>query len=185
LAEGGLIKGSFWISLKAMICQLISRVLDPSTPFALVVDDGTETEVIERLLRIGFNNILGYNGFNMKEWKGETFKPLLRTYETIESTKKTLFIDVRNKPEWEEGGVFENALLLALPDLKKSKIDLVIKMIDKHPEADVIVHCKTGMRARLATSILCNHLTCQISVLNEVFEKLPEKGAKFVPYKAN
>ena len=120
-----MIKGSFWISLKAMICQLISRVLDPSTHFALVVDDGTETEVIERLLRIGFNNILGYNGFNMKEWKGETFKPLLRTYETIESTKKTIFIDVRNKPEWEEGGVFENALLLSLPDFK-NKIDLVI-----------------------------------------------------------
>ncbi len=43
LAEGGLIKGSFWISIKAMICQLISRVVDPNTPFALVVDDGTET----------------------------------------------------------------------------------------------------------------------------------------------
>jgi rhodanese-related sulfurtransferase len=58
-------------------------------------------------------------------------------------------------------------------------------MVNKHPDADVIIHCKTGMRARLATSILYNHLTCQISVLNEVFEKLPEKGAKFVPYKAN
>ena len=41
LAEGGLIKGSFWISSKAMICQLISRVVDPNTPFALIIDAGT------------------------------------------------------------------------------------------------------------------------------------------------
>jgi hypothetical protein len=55
--------------------------------------------------------------------------------------------------------------------------------VAKHPDADVIVHCKTGMRARLATSILSNHLTCQLGVLNEMFEKLPEKGAKIVQYK--
>jgi rhodanese-related sulfurtransferase len=42
----------------------------------------------------------------MKEWTGETVKPILRAYEMIESTKKTIFIDVRNKPEWQEGGIF-------------------------------------------------------------------------------
>ena len=139
-----------------MICQLICRVIDPHTPFALIVDDGTETEVIERLLRIGFSNILGYNSFNMKEWNGEMITPSLKTYEMIDITKKTIFIDVRNKPEWEEGGVCENALLLALPEFK-SKIDVVAEFVNNHPGADVIVHCKTGMRARLATSILCNH----------------------------
>ena len=117
----------------------------------------------------------------MKEWKGPRVNPGIKTYEMLDTTKKTVFIDVRNKPEWIELGVFENALLLPLPEIK-SKIDAVIDFVNKHPEANVVVHCKTGMRARLATSILYNHLDCEITVLNEVFEKITEKGVKLVPY---
>ena len=44
-------------------------------------------------------NILGYNDFDMSEWKGKKITPALKTYQQLDSSKKTLHIDVRNKPE--------------------------------------------------------------------------------------
>lgn len=81
-------------------------------------------------------------------------------------------------------GVFENALLIPLSQLK-GKIDIVVDLVNKHPEASVVVHCKTGMRARVGASILTHHLNCQVTVLNEVIDKIGEKGVKLTPYKGN
>jgi hypothetical protein len=41
------------------------------------------------------------------------------------------------------------------------------------------------MRARVGASILFNHISHPICVLNEVIDKISEKGAKLVPYKGN
>jgi len=37
--------------------------------------------MIERLLRIGYLNILGYNNFSMKDWKGDISFPTLKKLE--------------------------------------------------------------------------------------------------------
>lgn len=58
----------------------------------------------------------------------------------------------------------------------------VLEFIEKHSDADVVVHCKTGIRARLAASILHNHVVQPVTVLNEVFEVVAQKeGVKVVP----
>jgi hypothetical protein len=81
-----------------MICQMISQIIEPETPFALVTDPGSEEEIIERLLRIGYMNILGYNGFSMKDWKGQLIMPGIKKLEELDPQKHKIFIDVRNKP---------------------------------------------------------------------------------------
>ena len=100
--------------------------------------------------------MLGYNGFKMSEWKGEKLNIFLKKYEELDQIKKHLIIDVRNKPEWIETGVFQNAFCVALPSLKV-RMNETIDHIIKHKDHLIVIHCKTGMRARLASSILANH----------------------------
>lgn len=46
-----------------------------------------------------------------------------------------------------------------------------------------MVHCKTGIRARLAASILHNHVVQPVTVLNEVLDKLiKEEKVKTIPH---
>jgi len=59
----------------------------------------------------------------------------------------------------------------------------VLEYIQKHSDADVVVHCKTGIRARLAASILHNHIVQPVTVLNEVLDTLiKEDKVKTVQY---
>lgn len=89
---------------------------------------------------------------------------------------------MRNKPEVEETGAFEDSLHIPLPQLR-TRMGEVLEYIEKHPDANVVVHCKTGIRARLAASILHNHTIQPVTVLNEVFNELVKKeGVKTVPY---
>lgn len=80
IIEDGLIKSAHWVSMNGMICQLISRIVEPETPFLLFVEEGKQDGIIERLLRIGYLNILGYNNFSMKDWKGEHVVLNLKKY---------------------------------------------------------------------------------------------------------
>lgn len=61
----------------------------------------------------------------------------------------------------------------------------VLEFINKHTDADVVIHCKSGVRARLAASILHNHVIQPVTVLNELFEVVSQKGGKLVPYNGN
>lgn len=82
----------------------------------------------------------------------------------------------------EEGGVFEESFHIPLPQLK-TRMGEVLEYIEKHPDANVVVHCKTGIRARLAASILHNHTIQPVTVLNEIFDVLKKnEGVKTVPY---
>jgi hypothetical protein len=66
--------------MNGMICQLISRIVEPESPFLLFVEEEKQDGIIERLLRIGYLNILGYNKFSMKNWKGEHVVPSLKKF---------------------------------------------------------------------------------------------------------
>ncbi len=50
--------------------QLVSFVLKPDSQFVVVSSDPNNTEIIERLEKAGFKNMIGYNAFDIKEWKG-------------------------------------------------------------------------------------------------------------------
>lgn len=49
----------------------------------------------------------------------------------------------------------------------------ILEFIEKNQDAEVVIHCKTGIRARLAASILHNHIIQPVTVLNEVLQLAP------------
>lgn len=90
---------------------------------------------------------------------------------------------MRSKPEWLESSVIENAILIPLPELEKRIGELKGK-------DNFVVNCKTGMRARVATSILLKYgYTARVlSESNDIFilefDSFAEKGFKMVKYTA-
>lgn len=55
---------------------------------------------------MGFCNILGYNDFDMKEWKGEMVRAEIREFTELDKNLQQAFIDVRNKCELIDTGMF-------------------------------------------------------------------------------
>jgi predicted sulfurtransferase len=83
----------------------------------------------------------------------------------LDKTKKYIHLDVRNKKEWQDTGTLNDAITISLPELNskiKEVIDLM-KMCDSH---DLVVNCRSGIRARFASSILLKNGIIPI-ILNE------------------
>lgn len=95
--EGGLIKGAFWTHEKGSMCNWVSMLTaNPEEPILLVVDEGRESEFLERLLRVGFFNIQGYNNFKVSDYPGEKFVPKIINGEEALQVENRTHLDVRN-----------------------------------------------------------------------------------------
>ena len=114
----GLIPGSYWTPGKGPIPSWISMTVTHENPVVIVTEDGKHEETIERFIRIGFFNILGYNNFKIADFPGEKWKPVIYDGQSALSFADRLHLDVRNPHEHESTGVIENSILVPLPQLR-------------------------------------------------------------------
>lgn len=110
---------------------------------------GLWREIAERFFRIGYFNIRGYNDFTMSDWKGPSWKPKIVNFDQFKELKEVKHLDVRNKPEYASGGVIENSILIPLPELYKRVGEL-------KDAKNILVNCRTGVRARVASGVLAS-----------------------------
>lgn len=75
-------------------------MIAPETPFLLLCEEGKFEEVADRLLRIGYFGILGYNTFSIEEWPEELNSPSIIGFEEFKQLKDFTHVDVRNLPEY-------------------------------------------------------------------------------------
>ena len=65
----------------------------------------------------GFNNILGYNDFEVKDYPGwKNFPKLIKGGDSLSITPRT-HLDVRTVDEYKSKGVIEGSVLIPLVDL--------------------------------------------------------------------
>lgn len=125
---------------------------DVNQPLLLITDKGMEEEVVIRLSRVGFDNVLGYLKGGIEAWKtagketdqvdrisAEEFKERLKVGESV-------VYDVRKESEYEAEHV-EEAYSRPL-----ASINDWIKEIN--PKEHFFVHCAGGYRSMIAASIL-------------------------------
>ncbi|WP_288791021.1 MBL fold metallo-hydrolase [uncultured Elizabethkingia sp.] len=138
------VKGDFAPWVGAMI-------VDVKQPLLLVTDEGSEEEVITRLSRVGFDNVLGYLKGGVSAWQSagketdsvdritpEEFAQRYREYVKI--------IDVRKEGEYAAEHIAD-AYSRPL-----AYINTWIKDID--PKEHFFLHCAGGYRSMIAASIL-------------------------------
>lgn len=98
-------------------------------------------------MRIGYFNIRGYNNFSIDDWGEELNQPTIIGFPQLKDLKEYVHLDVRNVPEFESGGVIEGSIAIPLPKLPE-------RVGEVRGKEEIVVSCRTGLRARVAYSIL-------------------------------
>ncbi|MDI1233665.1 MAG: MBL fold metallo-hydrolase [bacterium] len=148
----GFIPNSIYIGIDGGFAPWVGALItDINQPILVVADNGRETEVVQRLARVGYDNTIGFleGGF-------ETWKQAGKEIETITSIPATQFaelsntgitiLDVRKSGEYNPEHVV-GALNKPLDDINQQMSDL-----DKN--ATYYVHCAGGYRSMIYASIL-------------------------------
>jgi len=150
----GFVPNSIFIGLDGSFAPWAGEMIpDLSQPILLVTDPGREAEAVERLSRVGYDNTLGYLAGGIAAWKaygGEI--------DTIATIKADTFgealsfgaakhiIDARKPTEFANGHL-SIATNLPLAELNS-------RMAEIAKEETVYVHCGSGYRSTIATSLL-------------------------------
>ncbi len=129
-----------------------TMIVDVNQPILLVTDAEMEQEVITRLSRVGFDNVLGYLKGGFQSWidakkEMDIINRITATeFATQIKGKNEIIIDVRKKSEYTAEHV-EGAYSKPL-----AYINEWINTID--PKQHFYLHCASGYRSMITASIL-------------------------------
>ena len=127
-------------------------IVDVSQPILLVAPDGREEEVVTRLSRVGFDNVIGYLDGSFESWKKAG-----KEYDTITSISAEEFA---NRFEDNKDVVFDvrkNGEFTAehIDGAKNTPLDYINNHLSEFPDnKNFYVHCAGGYRSVIAASIL-------------------------------
>ncbi len=127
-------------------------IVDVSQPILLVAPEGREEEVVTRLSRVGFDNVIGYLDGSFQSWKNSG-----KEYDTITSISAEEFA---NRFEDNKDVVFDvrkNGEFTAehVDGAKSTPLDYINNYLQEFPDNKTFyVHCAGGYRSIIAASIL-------------------------------
>ena len=148
--EKGFIPGSINIGKIGMFAPWVGTIISPKKKLIIVCNNTEAEEVISRLARIGYEDVIGYiNGLD--EWRGDNQETAM--IESINPsdmaslmTDKSVILDVRKSSELEIGFV-KNSINIPLDKLQAS-----LHTIEKTD--NFFIYCAGGYRSMIACSIL-------------------------------
>mmetsp|Transcript_9151 Transcript_9151/g.10300 ORF Transcript_9151/g.10300 Transcript_9151/m.10300 type:complete len:497 (-) Transcript_9151:202-1692(-) len=180
--DTGFIKGSIFISLSDVsFATWVGTLLKPTDRIAILAEPGDEEEAITRLARVGYENVAGFLDGGIKAWvaaKEQLDKAITVQPSDIKNdieSKKLKILDVRNLSEW-ENGVIPGAQLISLKDLN----DHLSSIPRNEP---LYVHCRSGVRSRIAFSLLRRAGFNNLINVEGGSNELSKVGVKFENYK--
>ncbi|MGO4707804.1 rhodanese-like domain-containing protein [Chryseobacterium sp. 2TAF14] len=151
----GYIPNAINIGLKGDFAPWVgSLIVDVKHPLLLVSDEGTEEEVITRLSRVGFDNVLGYLKGGFEAWKNsnkeiDEVKRISPAEFAEVFNENSKVIDVRKIGEYSAEHI-DNAYSRPLDTIS----DWVSTIDDSE---HFFLHCAGGYRSMIAASILNSH----------------------------
>lgn len=154
--ENGFVPGAISIGLNGQYAIWAATLVPLQQPLLLVCKPGTEKESVERLARVGFDQIQGYleGGFDAWVAAGEKYDMVISISAEefaldAKHNPKAQIIDVRQPSEFDNGHVL-NATNIPLAEIEKHVGEL-------DHGAELLVHCAGGYRSMTASSILKKH----------------------------
>lgn len=151
----GHVPGSVNIPLAGQFAGSAGALLGLEHDIVLIAEDQAAVEESRtRLARVGFERVAGYLEGGMPRWVADQMPTAQTMQITAAELKRELdeepgsiqIVDVRRKPEWDQGHI---AGALHKP------LDRVAKMLgDLDRTKPVVVHCKGGYRSAIACSLI-------------------------------
>ncbi len=144
----GHVPGAVHIALSGQYASWAATLLGLDKEIVLVAEDEAQLEESRmRLARVGIDRIAGGLKNGMAGWTGPVAQISQITVEELRrQSPAPVIIDVRRRPEWDEGHI-EGAMLMPLNQIAKSLSEL-----DR--TRPVAVHCKGGYRSAIAASLI-------------------------------
>lgn len=149
----GHVPGSINIALSGQFASWAGTVLGLNAHPVLIADTAEQIEEARvRLARVGIEALDGYLAGGVSAWResglpvAETQQLTVGQLQSRVQSDKLRVLDVRRKPEWDAGHI-ENATWWPLDNFKVSAPE-----IDR--DVPLAVHCKSGYRSMIASSLL-------------------------------
>jgi hydroxyacylglutathione hydrolase len=148
---GAHIPGAIHIGLSGQFASWAGRLIGLGKKMVLVAEDhDTMLESRMRLARVGMEDVIGFVEGGMSGWFGAGLPVEQVPQITVQDLQREMdhvqLIDVRMPGEWEAGHI-EGARSKPLP-----KLMTMLDGLDRGQP--VAVHCKSGYRSSIATSLL-------------------------------
>ncbi len=151
--KDGFIPRSINIGIKGDFAPWVGAMIpDVKHPLLLVTDEGMEDEVVTRLARVGYDNVLGYLKGGIAAWKAsDKDVDLIERIDAEEFAKrfhagKLRVVDVRKDGEYEAEHV-DGAWHASLQFINQNLAAFSKEELN-------YVHCAGGYRSMIATSLL-------------------------------
>ncbi|MEE9439710.1 MAG: MBL fold metallo-hydrolase [Saprospiraceae bacterium] len=150
----GYVPGSVFIGLDGGFAPWVGALItDIKQKIAIVAPVGREEEAVKRLARVGYDFAVGYLDGGYEAWKksGETSDVIesIKVEDFVKGNINKKIIDVRKPGEYDATHLC-GAINTPLDDFASNNTDTIDK--DKH----YFVHCRSGFRSTIASSILKN-----------------------------
>ncbi len=151
----GHVPGSIHISLSGQYASWAARLIGLDVPIVLVAEDPERLQESRmRLARVGMENVVGQLQGGILAWEQAGLKlgavPQISVHDLHtalqENPVSLQVVDVRNPGEWNAGHI-SHAVLKPLHTIRTALGDL-------DPARTTFVHCKSGYRSSIATSLL-------------------------------
>jgi glyoxylase-like metal-dependent hydrolase (beta-lactamase superfamily II)/rhodanese-related sulfurtransferase len=149
--SAGHIPGAVNIALSGQFASWAATLVGLERDIVLVAENDEAVEESRlRLARVGMERIAGALAGGMAAW-AEAGRPVLQTGqvnadELSRMLDQVTVVDVRRKPEWEEGHI-PGARLIPLHELQA-------RLGELDRSRPIAVHCKSGYRSSIASSLI-------------------------------
>lgn len=181
----GFIPGSISIGLEGRFAEWAGALLPFDETILLVTDEGKEEETIVRLARVGFDKVGGYLKGGFEAWRNAAEEvDLIIEVEADELAMDLPFddnlvvVDVRKETEFADGHV-KDAVSLPLGDIMDPGLMANIEERD-----NLYVHCQSGYRSIIASSILKRQGFHNLRNVVGGFNKIKEQKIEIVKEKS-
>ena len=170
----GHVPRSIFIGLNGAFAPWVGALIkDVNKSILLVVEKEKLKEAITRLSRVGFDNIFGYLDGGIEAWKSEG-KELDRVSaitasafkDVITSNVDTKVVDVRKASEYLSEHII-SAVNFPLSEINEY-------LAEMPSGEDVYVHCKSGYRSMIASSILKSRGVHNVIDVEKGFDAIKE-----------
>lgn len=173
------IPGAWYFGLDGSFASWIGTlVADINQKIIFIAPRGREEEVVTRLARVGYDNSIGFLKGGLRSWKAAGFKTanigsLSATEYAAKKGKKNL-VDVRKESEF-----FSERVIGA----ENVPLDTLLNNIAKFsPTKSYILHCASGYRSLVASSILYAHGIKKLTDVRGGFKALKRTDVKVSDY---
>jgi len=149
------VRGALNVPADGRFAETAGMVVKPGDKVLVVAPQDREEEVVIRLARIGFDQVVGY----LREPEGAFLEMVgdmsrasrltaTQLRDALQRPQPPLVLDVRNIGEREQGAI-EGSLHIPLAELPR-------RLAEVPTDRPVVVHCAGGYRSSVAASLLRN-----------------------------